>query len=83
MNYSVIYFNEIKLALDKRKQQQKRAEKKHMTLSLSEFQSNITYFYYYIESGLLNLPNKHTRKKLTIIWRHSSYDKKVKGLTHF
>lgn len=68
MNYSVIYFNEIKLALDKRKQQQKRAEKKPMTLSLSEFQSNnITYFYYYIESGLLNLPNKHTRKKLTII----------------
>lgn len=62
MNYSVIYFNEIKLALGKRKQQQKRAEKKQMTLSLSEFQSNITYFYYCIESGLLNLPNKCTRK---------------------
>lgn len=25
MNYSVIYFNEIKLALDKRKQQQKKS----------------------------------------------------------
>lgn len=60
----------MKLALGKRKQQQnknKRAEKKQMTLRLLEFQSNIMYFYYYIEFDLLNLPSKCLREKLIIM----------------